>query len=152
LKHVRPDSACTMGSAIYIHDITGHVYDLAGKPCGSRGESALVSSQPRPVEFSSSSSFSPPLRCDLAKPHAPLSLFLVFFLQGGVFVFRRIRLSGCGCLRGMRIRSEFRKIRDLESLQSSVSILYSRHRAADSRSKSPRPNRLFRLGPHHVSQ
>ena len=36
-----------------------------------------------------SSSFSPPLRCDLAKSHPPLSLFLLVFLQGGGLVFHR---------------------------------------------------------------
>ena len=53
------------------------------------------------------------------------SLFLRVLLSqrvGGIF--RRTRLPRCGCLGGIRIRSEFRKIHNLESLQSSVSILY----------------------------
>jgi hypothetical protein len=69
-------------------------------------------------------SFSPPLRCDLAKPPPTAFPVSFIFVTARGIIFRRTRLPGCRCLRGIRIRSEFRKIRDLESLQSSVSILY----------------------------
>ena len=66
-----------------------------------------------------------PLRAAISR--TPPTTFLVsvfFFVIVRGSVFRGTRLPRCGCLRGTRIRSEFRKIRDLESLQSSVSILY----------------------------
>ena len=58
----------------------------------------------------SSFSFSPFPQCDLAKPHPPLSLFFVFFVSARGIIFRGIRLPGCGHLRSICTRLEFRKI------------------------------------------
>ena len=96
-----------------------------------------------------------PSHRDLAKPHPPLPCFFVFCYHSH-FPQKTTARPGVGVLRPyVRIRSEFGKIRDLESLRSSVSILYihtcSRHRRiAQVRGSQAAQNRLFRLGPHQV--
>ena len=83
------------------------------------------------VRFYSSSSFSLPLQCDLAKFGPMLSLPCALCLTARGIIFRRTRLLGAGVLGGIGIRLQFRKIRDLESLQSALYICTnSRHRAA----------------------
>jgi hypothetical protein len=52
------------------------------------------------------------------------------FFAGRGIGFHRTRLPGCGCLRGIRIRSEFKKIRDLESRAQYLFCTDSRLRAA----------------------
>ena len=100
-----------------------------------------------PLGFSLSIIFiltpSAPRSCE-TPPTASLFLCVLSSRRGESFSVEH-ELPGCGCLRGIHIRSEFRKICDLELSIYSVHIVG----IAASR-KSAAQNRLFRLRPHQV--